>query len=98
MLVCVLLVGCGVYQTEPKVEITHVLAVTSEGDNNQRSVVFDIEITEEGGSDSDSNSGADSGSSSSGSTEEDSSALPSVSFMTTFILVGIAALSRSKND
>lgn len=32
MLVCVLLVGCGVYQTEPKVEITHVLAVTSEGD------------------------------------------------------------------
>ena len=74
------------------------ISVTSEGDNNQRSVVFDIEITEEGGSDSDSNSGADSGSSSSGSTEEDSSALPSVSFMTTFILVGIAALSRSKND
>ncbi len=31
-LVCVLLVGCGVYKPEPKIEITHVLAVTSEGD------------------------------------------------------------------
>lgn len=74
------------------------IAVTSEGDNNQRSVVFDIEIMEEGDSGSDSNSGSDSGSSSSGSSEEDSSALPSVSFMTTFILLGIAALSRSKTD
>lgn len=74
------------------------IAVTSEGDNNQRSVVFDIEIMEEGDSGSDSNSGSDSGSSSSGSSEEDSSALPSVTFMTTFILLGIAALSRSKTD
>jgi len=32
MLVCALLVGCGIYKPEPKVEITHVLAVTSEGD------------------------------------------------------------------
>ncbi len=32
MLVCALLVGCGIYKPEPKIEITHVLAVTSEGD------------------------------------------------------------------
>ena len=32
MLVCALLVGCNVYKQQPKVEITHVLAVTSEGD------------------------------------------------------------------
>jgi hypothetical protein len=74
------------------------LSVTSEGDNNQRSVVFDVEIQEEGDSGSDSNSGTDSGSSSSGSNDEDSSALPSLSFMMTFVLVGIAALTRSEND
>lgn len=74
------------------------ISVTSEGDNNQRSVVFEVEIQEAGDSDSDSNSGTDSGSSSSGSTDGDSSALPSLSFLTTFILVGIAALTRSKND
>jgi hypothetical protein len=74
------------------------ISVTSEGDNNQRSVVFDVEIQEAGDSDSNSNSGTDSGSSSSGSTDGDSSALPSLSFLTTFILVGIAALTRSKND
>ena len=32
LLVCALLVGCNVYKQQPKVEITHVLAVTSEGD------------------------------------------------------------------
>jgi hypothetical protein len=74
------------------------ISVTSEGDNNQRSVVFDIEIQEEGGSGSDSNSGTDSDSSSSGSNDEGSSALPSMSFLMTFVLVGIAALTRSKND
>jgi len=74
------------------------ISVTSEGDNNQRSVVFEVEIQEAGDSDPDSNSGTDSGSSSSGSTDGDSSALPSLSFLTTFILVGIAALTRSKND
>jgi hypothetical protein len=74
------------------------ISVTSEGDNNQRSVVFDVEIQEAGDSDSDSNSGTDSGSSSSGSTDGDSSALPSLSFAMTFILVGIAALTRSEND
>ena len=74
------------------------ISVTSEGDNNQRSVVFDVEIQEAGDSDSDSNSGTDSGSSSSGSRDGDSSALPSLSFLMTFILVGIAALTRSKND
>ena len=31
-LVCLLVSGCSVYKPQPKVEITHVLAVTSEGD------------------------------------------------------------------
>lgn len=74
------------------------ISITSEGNNIQRSVVFDIEIQDGDGSDSNSNSGTDSGSSSSDSSDEDSSALPSLSFLTTFVLVGIAALTRSKND
>ena len=74
------------------------ISITSEGNNIERSVVFDIEIQDEDDSDSNSNSETDSGSSSSGSTDEDSSALPSLSFLTTFVLVGIAALTRSKND
>ena len=74
------------------------ISITSEGNNIERSVVFDIEIQDGDDSDSNSNSETDSGSSSSGSTDEDSSALPSLSFLTTFVLVGIAALTRSKND
>lgn len=74
------------------------ISITSEGNNIQRSVMFEIEIQDGSGDDSDSNSGADSGSSSSGSTEDDSSALPSMSFLTTFVLVGIAALTRSQKD
>ena len=74
------------------------ISITSEGNNIQRSVMFDIEIQDGDGSDSNSDSGTDSGSSSSGSTDKDSSALPSVSFLMTFVLVGIAATTRSKND
>jgi hypothetical protein len=74
------------------------ISITSEGNNIQRSVVFDIEIQDGGESDSDSNSESNSGSSSSGSSDEDSSALPSLSFLTTFVLVGIAALTRCKTD
>ena len=74
------------------------ISITSEGNNIERSVVFDIEIQDEDGSGSNSDSNSDSGSSSSGSSDEDSSALPSVSFLMTFVLVGIAALTRSKND
>ena len=74
------------------------ISITSEGNNIQRSVVFDIEIQDEDESDSNSNSGSDSGSSSSSSTDEGSSALPSLSFLSTFVLVGIAALTRCKTD
>jgi hypothetical protein len=74
------------------------ISITSEGNNIQRSVVFDIEIQDGDESDSNSNSGSDSGSSSSSSTDEDSSALPSLSFLSTFVLVGIAALTRCKID
>ena len=72
------------------------ISITSEGNNVQRSVMFDIEIQD--GDEPDSNSGSDSSSSTSSSTDEDSSALPSVSFLTTFVLVGIAALTPCKND